>query len=207
MVRMGHCVSSLFSPSLSVVVSILVDLFTVREHKQQVTFAGIVLIRVKNDKSMIILFIAVLICGQYSFLCRAMPAVDIEADESFLKDHKYMTHDELSQFLLRLQSEHPNLAALHSIGKSVDGRDLWALELRANVTAERPLGQPMTKMVANMHGDETVGRELLIFLAQYLLNNYGKVNRVTRLLNRTDIFLMPSMNPDGYNRSKVWKTK
>lgn len=156
---------------------------------------------------MIILFLALLTCGQLILPCLAMPAAEIEAEETFIDTHKYMTHGELSQFLQRLQSEHPYLAALHSIGKSVEGRDLWALELRANVTTERPPGRPMMKMVANMHGDETVGRELLIFLAQYLLNNYGKVSRITKLLNRTDIFLMPSMNPDGYSQSKVCQGK
>lgn len=51
--------------------------------------------------------------------------------------------------------------------------------------------------------DETVGREMLIYLAQYLLDNYGIVPEVTKLVDTTDIWLMPSMNPDGYNRSKV----
>lgn len=51
--------------------------------------------------------------------------------------------------------------------------------------------------------DETVGREMLIYLAQYLLDNYGIVPEVTNLVDTTDIWLMPSMNPDGYNRSKV----
>ena len=133
----------------------------------------------------------------------AHPAREAAADESFLNGHKYMSHDELTEFLQKLVRQHPQLAALHSIGKSVEGRDLWALELRSNVTAERPLGMPMVKMVANMHGDETVGRELLIFMSQYLLNNYGTVDRIARLLNKTDIFLMPSMNPDGYMKSKV----
>ncbi|XP_052124767.1 carboxypeptidase D [Frankliniella occidentalis] len=152
-----------------------------------------------------LLIVTFSICLHLSLVCWSMPASDsalAQADETFLNGHKYMSHDELSDFLLKLETEHPHLAARRSIGKSVEGRDLWALELRANVGAERPLGQPMVKMVANMHGDETVGRELLIFLAQYLLNNYGKVPRLTRMLNRTNIFLMPSMNPDGYSRSK-----
>ena len=64
----------------------------------------------------------------------------------------------------------------------------------------------MFKYVANMHGDETLGRELVIFVAQYLLENYGSDARVTRLVNTTDIFLMPSLNPDGYEASDVRKT-
>lgn len=54
--------------------------------------------------------------------------------------------------------------------------------------------------------DETVGRQMIIYLAQYLLENYNVVPEITKLVDTTDIFLMPSMNPDGYNRSKVCVT-
>ena len=56
----------------------------------------------------------------------------------------------------------------------------------------------MFKYVANMHGNEAVGRELVIFMTQYLLHNYGKDDRVTKLVNNTDLWLMPSLNPDGF---------
>lgn len=79
---------------------------------------------------------------------------------------------------------------------------MWAIEINANV-GNRSLLTPMFKYVANMHGDESVGRQLMIYLAQYLIENYGKDERVTRIVNTTDIFLMPSMNPDGYENSQV----
>ncbi len=65
----------------------------------------------------------------------------------------------------------------------------------------RRLGKPMFKWVANMHGDEAVGRELVIQMAQYLLKNYGVDRRVTALVNSTDLWLMPSLNPDGFEAS------
>ena len=47
------------------------------------------------------------------------------------------------------------------------------IKISSNV-GRRSLLEPMFKYVGNMHGDETVGRQLLIYLAQYLLSNYGR---------------------------------
>ena len=52
-----------------------------------------------------------------------------------------------------------------------------------------------------MHGNEPVGRQLILYLAEYLLKNYGKDNRVTEIVDTTEIYLMPSMNPDGFEKS------
>lgn len=68
-------------------------------------------------------------------------------------------------------------------------------------------GKPEFKYVANMHGNEVVGRELLLLLVKYLCERYGTDDRVTRLLNTTRIHIMPSMNPDGYEMSTEGRIK
>lgn len=129
-------------------------------------------------------------------------AYTIPENETFVQNAQYHNTGEVQDLFAKLAKEYPDLAKVHSIGSSSEGRDLTVFEITKNVR-KRSILVPMFKYVANMHGDETVGREMLIYLAEYLLYNYGKIAEVTKLVDTTDIFLMPSMNPDGFENSKV----
>ena len=112
----------------------------------------------------------------------------------------YESHQEMVGKLRNLQLEHPTLVRVNSIGRSVRGQDLVYIKISGNV-GRRSFMEPMFKYVGNMHGNEVVGRQLLIYLAQYLVTNYGRDQRITSLVNNTEIFLMPTLNPDGYQVS------
>lgn len=111
------------------------------------------------------------------------------------------------------------LARLFSLGRSSEGRELWALRLsaglpdlehaaRSDAAAPAPEGPPLpgrpqVKLVANMHGDETLGRALLVRLAAELVGGWLRAEpRARRLLATTDLQLVPSLNPDGFARAK-----
>ena len=103
--------------------------------------------------------------------------------------------------LRNIERKNPNIAKIGSIGNSVRGEPLVYLKLSGNVN-RRSLMEPMFKYVGNMHGNEVISRQVLIYLAEYLSNGYGRDERISRLLNTTEIFLLPTLNPDGYALSR-----
>lgn len=92
----------------------------------------------------------------------------------------------------------PNITRIYSIGKSYQGLKLYVMEM-SDQPGEHELGEPEVRYVAGMHGNEALGRELLLLLMQFLCHEFLRGNpRVTRLLTEMRIHLLPSMNPDGY---------
>ncbi|EDW63034.2 carboxypeptidase D isoform X2 [Drosophila virilis] len=142
---------------------------------------------------------------QWIFALALLPLVAqgyiFKEDESFLQLPHYTSQEQLEDLFARLEKAYPEQARVHSIGRSLEGRNLLALQISRNAR-QRPLLTPPVKYIANMHGDETVGRQLLVYLAQYLLGNFERSLEIGQLVNTTDIFLMPTMNPDGYALSQ-----
>ena len=121
-------------------------------------------------------------------------------DEDILSFDHYHHQNETNNLFLQLAIEFPYYARIGSIGQSVEGRELLYIEITDNVQVESP-GRPKVKYVGNMHGDETVGKELIIYLCQYILHNHEKDERSHNILTSMRLFLMPTLNPDGFEKS------
>jgi len=108
----------------------------------------------------------------------------------------YPTPEETEKELRLLTGKFPQISRLISIGQSVKKRTIWAVKISTNVNID-DTNKPEFKYIANMHGDEIVGRELMMRLIKDLLNDYGRDPQISNLLERTQIYIIPSMNPDG----------
>jgi carboxypeptidase D len=75
--------------------------------------------------------------------------------------------------------------------------DIMALEISAQAGIGEP-HEPHVKLVANMHGNEPSGRELLLRFGEMLLTQHGTDPLITALLEHTHIFIVPTLNPDGF---------
>ena len=113
----------------------------------------------------------------------------------------YSTNQQIYDEILALGSNYSALAKPFVLGSSVRGQPLVGLRLSQGVREERLLLKPMVRLQANLQGNEALGRELLLHLARYLLAGYSQEERIRRILDQTDISLLPSINPDGFDRA------
>ncbi len=103
------------------------------------------------------------------------------------------------QVVARMQAiavAHPNLVRMVSIGQSVQGREIWMLKVSDNPDLEED--EPEFKYTSTMHGDEVVGVEMTVRLAELLASQYATDPRLTELVDEMEIWLCPIHNPDGY---------
>ncbi|XP_065187718.1 carboxypeptidase D-like [Sycon ciliatum] len=115
----------------------------------------------------------------------------------------YHNYTALEDTVALLVADYPHLCRSYSIGKSVQGRDLLAVELSSHGLGEVDDGRPHVKYVGNVHGNDAVGRELLLRLVQHMLVNSANTSTpsIKRLLSETHVHVLPSLNPDGFEVS------
>ena len=83
-------------------------------------------------------------------------------DELEFKSRRSEVYDQMEEILEELELSYPDIAQRYSIGLSEEGRQIWCIKISRDIKSPRQILKPMVKFVANIHGDETVGRELLI---------------------------------------------
>lgn len=108
----------------------------------------------------------------------------------------YFTNDELDATVHSLAQSYPSLVNLQKIGESYEKRPLWLLAI-TNHTTGSDLDKPAVWLDANIHATELTGTSVALNIAYQLLDNYGKDERITRLLDQSTYYILPRMNPDG----------
>jgi len=116
-------------------------------------------------------------------------------------DQDYKTPEEVESILKDYHARYPEISRLVSIGKSVEGRDIWALQISDTPDVHDPL-EPTLLYNGMHHAREVMTPEVALDIANELLTHYGKDTEATRWVNENDIWIVPMLNVDGNN--KVW---
>ncbi|HUG48592.1 MAG TPA: M14 family zinc carboxypeptidase [Candidatus Limnocylindria bacterium] len=123
------------------------------------------------------------------------PAKAADVDEFPAGYEAYHTYSEVVEVLDQTVQRYPHIARKFSLGKSYEGREIWALKISDNVAQDED--EPEILSVGLIHAREHITTEMNVYLIRLLTEGYGNSPRITEIVNSREIFIVPVANPDG----------
>ncbi len=110
-------------------------------------------------------------------------------------DH-YYTYEQVGEALRALHDAYPDFTSIDVVGKSEEGRDIWAMIVN-NPKTGPAANKPGVYADGNIHGNEIQAAEVCLSFLNGLLTRYGTNEQVTRLVDRNAYYVIPVVNVDG----------
>ena len=108
----------------------------------------------------------------------------------------YHNYTSLTDALQKLANGNPKITKLTSIGKTLKDRDIWMLQV-SGVNGLSALEKQALLICGNLEGDHIIGSEVALGIAEHLVGQYGKDEKVTKTLDKRTFYIIPRLNPDG----------
>jgi hypothetical protein len=112
----------------------------------------------------------------------------------------HLTYEEMVQHLDSMRILYPNLISAKfpiDTTKTTEGRPIWGVRISDNPNTSEA-DEPQAMFSAVHHAREPVGMHQLIYFMWYLLENYNQPGEIQTLVNRSELYFVPCLNPDGY---------
>lgn len=116
-------------------------------------------------------------------------------------DKEYQTPQKIEEFLKDVHGRFPEITKLKVIGKSLEGRDIWAIKISDNVEKEEA-GEPAILFNSMHHAREVMTPEIAIDIIDQLTQKYNSDDKITSWVNNYEVWVVPMFNVDG--NQKVW---
>ena len=116
---------------------------------------------------------------------------------------KYPLFEELVEIMNEIHKKYSHLTKLYSIGKTLQGRDLWTMEVTNKETGP---GEEKTGIWVdgNTHSSEPTGTNVCLKTIWHLVTKYGVDETVTEIMDNRVFYVLPRVNPDG---AEIFLTK
>ena len=137
-----------------------------------------------------------------STTCAITPAHNVPVPANFTTGSMggFYTYQEMLNVLDSMKARFPNLiTARQQIDTfhSIEGRPLYWLRI-SNHPDSTQSAKPQILYTGVHHAREPAGLTDLVFYMWYLLENYSTNSEVQALLDNTEMYILPCVNPDGY---------
>ncbi len=111
----------------------------------------------------------------------------------------FKRYDEIKAEVTQAAARNPSFAKFVSIGKTHQGRDIVGIKLSRGALQQRDGAKPSTLFIGAQHAREWITPEMNRRLMHYLIDAYKRGDRrIRRLLDDTEVWIIPVANPDGY---------
>jgi murein tripeptide amidase MpaA len=112
---------------------------------------------------------------------------------------QFHSYTELERDLMALADAYPELAQVIDIGDSLEQRNIYALRISDNVGIQE--NEASVIFLGCHHAREWISVEVPYLLGKYLVENYSTNAEVKRLVDNSDVWIVPLVNPDGLEYS------
>jgi carboxypeptidase T len=113
----------------------------------------------------------------------------------------YHSAETLEEDLRQLAASQPEIAELREIGRSLEDRPIWALQIGERRGSSRKL-----LFLGCHHAREWIAVEVPFLLANHLIKNANQ-NPVQEWLAQGEIWVAPMVNPDGHEYTRHPETR
>ena len=109
----------------------------------------------------------------------------------------FCTLSEMESHLDNMASKYPNLVTEKvSIGTTHEGRQIYMVKISDNPTIDE--AETRVLYTGMHHAREPIGMQQMLFFMYHLLENYNSDPYIHQLLDTTELYFIPCINPDGY---------
>ena len=113
----------------------------------------------------------------------------------------YFTYTEMLQMLDSMAAEYPTLisarAPLSNTLTTYEGRTVYMVKVSDNVNLSEA-AEPKLLYTALHHAREPLSLSQMIMYLYYVLENYNTNPRVKNIVDNSEMYFVPCLNPDGY---------
>jgi len=142
---------------------------------------------------------------------------------------QYFNYSDVQGMLFNISEKYPSITKLYSLGKTYEGRDLWALKLSDHPDMQEQ--EPEVLYIGLHHAREWSSVQVVMYFLHYMVTNYGKPptdddrdgkfnedpfngedddgdgridedapeSQATWLVDNRQLWFIPVFNPDGFD--------
>lgn len=114
----------------------------------------------------------------------------------------YQGVDDIEATLKDVAQRRPDITQLVSLGKTHEGRDIWALKISQGAQGDTS-HKPGVVYTGLHHAREWISGETQMNLLNTLVNGYDTDPTIKHRVDSAEIWVIPVANPDGYEYSRT----